>query len=696
MNPIFTAWANNTIHKSLLILLFIVVGQDVFATNSLRFYGNPTSDDHRVKIQVDDPTNSDPGPPADIGSEDFTLEFWMKAANGNNATAQDPCAEGWSSWIYGNVIFDRDRFNQGRAYGISIIDGVIWFGVDNNTQSHTICGSTNVLDGQWHHVVVQRRISDGWIQLYVDGSLEAEADGPNGDISYPDDGVPGNYCSGSCDFSDPYLVIGAEKHDADLNVYPSYSGFVDEVRLSNSIRYSGNTYSVPTQPFITDSNTMALYHFDEGSGSVANDTSGASGGPSNGDIRAGVDWSTDTPFSGGGTPVPGTIQFTETAASIDETGMTRSFTVTRTGGSGMVSVDYVIGDTGSTATFGADYDSTTQSVSGTLTWADGDTVSQTLTVDILDDTVALEGDETVVLTLSNPTGGASLGANTSATLTILDDEIPGTIQFTETAASISETGTGRSFTVTRSGGSGVVTVDYTIGGGATNPATENSDYQLTQQAASGTLTWVDGDTSTQTLTVDILDDVAPENDETVVLTLSNPTGGASLGGNTSATLTILDDDAPGTLQFASSYTAVNEGDGSATITVARNNGTSGVVTVEYSITGGTATANADYNSVQPASGILTFQNGQTSANITLTLLDDVEPESIETITFSLSNPSLATLGGRDSTTLGIVDNDSPPPDVADEIGAGAVNPLLFAMMLLLASVRHRRGTGNRP
>ncbi|MFQ5594260.1 MAG: LamG-like jellyroll fold domain-containing protein, partial [Anaerolineae bacterium] len=267
---------------------------------SLRFHGNGVDDLDRVKIQIDDPANNDPGPPADIGAEDFTLEFWMKAYATENTAGAVTC--GWNiNWIYGNIVFDRDRFSQDRKFGLSIAGGVMIFGVTGDgTGDRIICGSTNVLDGKWHHVAVQRRRSDGWMWLFVDGNLEAQADGPNGDVSYPDDGVPGNYCGGPCTNSDPYLVIGAEKHDAG-SAYPSFSGWVDEVRLSNSLRYA-SSFLPPSQPFAPDANTVALYHFDEGSGDTINDTSGASGGPSNGERKyggspAGPEWSTDTPFT---------------------------------------------------------------------------------------------------------------------------------------------------------------------------------------------------------------------------------------------------------------------------------------------------------------------------------------------------------------------------------------------------------------
>jgi hypothetical protein len=140
--------------------------------------------------------------------------------------------------------------------------------------------------------------------LFVDGALEAEQDGPDGDISYPDDGVPGNFCGGPCTNSDPYLVIGAEKHDAGTG-FPSFSGFVDEARLSNSLRYT-SAFTPSSVPFVPDGSTVALYHFDEGpagacTGTVL-DSSGASGGPSQGTCKyggsnpAGPVYSTDIPF----------------------------------------------------------------------------------------------------------------------------------------------------------------------------------------------------------------------------------------------------------------------------------------------------------------------------------------------------------------------------------------------------------------
>lgn len=52
-----------------------------------------------------------------------------------------------------------------------------------------------------------------------------------------------------------------------------FPGRIDEMRISNSVRYTGASFTVPTASFVTDGNTMALWHFDEGTGTSAADSS---------------------------------------------------------------------------------------------------------------------------------------------------------------------------------------------------------------------------------------------------------------------------------------------------------------------------------------------------------------------------------------------------------------------------------------
>lgn len=98
----------------------------------------------------------------------------------------------------------------------------------------------------------------------------------------------------------------------------------------------------------------------------------------------------------------GKLGFTAASAEAAETAGTLSVAVARTGGSGgAVSVKYATAD--GSAVAGSDY----SAVSGTLSWADGETGSKTIAVPLLDDT-AVEGVEQFSLKLSEPGGNAGL------------------------------------------------------------------------------------------------------------------------------------------------------------------------------------------------------------------------------------------------------------------------------------------------
>jgi len=115
-------------------------------------------------------------------------------------------------------------------------------------------------------------------------------------------------------------------------------------------------------------------------------------------------------------PLPGasSLQFSAANYNVNEDPTSALITVTRTGdSSAAVSVGYATSD--GTAHQTSDY----SNVLGTLTFASGET-SKTFSVPINEDSL-VEGTETATLTLSSPAGGAVLGTQATATLTILDD-----------------------------------------------------------------------------------------------------------------------------------------------------------------------------------------------------------------------------------------------------------------------------------
>ncbi|MGV2388022.1 MAG UNVERIFIED_CONTAM: hypothetical protein LVR29_05985 [Microcystis novacekii LVE1205-3] len=126
-----------------------------------------------------------------------------------------------------------------------------------------------------------------------------------------------------------------------------------------------------------------------------------------------------------------------------------------------------------------------------------------------------------------------------------------------------------------------------------------------------------GETS-KTVTIPIVNDSQLEADETVNLTLSNPTVGAILGTQTTAVLTIINDDLPqpGTISFNSNSYTVNENNGTASITLTRSGGSDGEVSVTLTPSDGTAIAESDYNNNSPIT--VTFANGETSKIVDFT------------------------------------------------------------------------------
>lgn len=189
-----------------------------------------------------------------------------------------------------------------------------------------------------------------------------------------------------------------------------------------------------------------------------------------------------------------------------------------------VTVNYATFD--GTATAGSDY----MAVSGILTFTPGQ-VSQSFIVPILDDSIN-EVAETVGLQLTAPVNG-TLGTPNPATLTISDND-PVTVQFSSGTYSVIEDAVPAPIAVTLSTTSAqTIAVDY-----ATSEllATAGLDYT----DVNNVLTFAPGQTSLN-FSVPILEDDLEEPDETVQLTLSNPTNGATLGTPNPAILTIEDD-----------------------------------------------------------------------------------------------------------------------------------------------------------
>ena len=194
-----------------------------------------------------------------------------------------------------------------------------------------------------------------------------------------------------------------------------------------------------------------------------------------------------------------------------------------------VTVDFATSD--GSATSGLDY----SGVAKTLAFAPGERVKQ-ITVPILNDGLK-EPTKNFSLTLSNPSGGAVLGSPATAAVTIVDND-PG-VGFALVIDSILENAGVVALTVLRGNDAalGPISVDYAT---SDLTATAGQDYQ----AVSGTLAFGENET-VKSLLVPILRNESVTKDIRFRVTLSNPTGGATLG-LAATTVTIQNASYPGT------------------------------------------------------------------------------------------------------------------------------------------------------
>jgi hypothetical protein len=118
-------------------------------------------------------------------------------------------------------------------------------------------------------------------------------------------------------------------------------------------------------------------------------------------------------------PAAGTIQFDSAAYTQSESNVAPAIIVTRTGGSsGAVTATFSTSD--GSAIAGTDY----TELATTVFFADGDNAPRLVTVSAIPNSASSEPDKTVNLALSQPGGCAALGGQTTAILTIQDDDLP--------------------------------------------------------------------------------------------------------------------------------------------------------------------------------------------------------------------------------------------------------------------------------
>ncbi|MFT7623918.1 MAG: hypothetical protein ACI9WU_003104, partial [Myxococcota bacterium] len=175
---------------------------------------------------------------------DLTIEFWLR-----------PQASG-SQFVLDKIVNqDVNQVGFRIRYDTVVQAGALHY--EQMKQPSNLHGSLSGVDsfpaGEWHHYALTRS-STGLIRRYVDGV----SNGPSSFSQWiADQSNTTPLYVGCQDMANGFLT-------ADM----------DELRISSTLRYTGNSFPVPPGPFDADADTLALYHFDEGTGSTVIDSSG--------------------------------------------------------------------------------------------------------------------------------------------------------------------------------------------------------------------------------------------------------------------------------------------------------------------------------------------------------------------------------------------------------------------------------------
>lgn len=172
----------------------------------------------------------------------------------------------------------------------------------------------------------------------------------------------------------------------------------------------------------------------------------------------------------------------------------------------------------------------------------------------------------------------------------------------------------------------------------------------------------------QTISLDIINDNQFENDCDFYVILKNATSGTSLGDPSVTRITVVDDDEPGEFQFETPHAYADLSSGKMKVTVLREYGVDGKVTMEYSTIDGTATGGSslskDVDYIQ-TSGTLEFKHQETSKTIEIKI--NKEAKGSKNFVVALKNPSLGAKIGNRSAVVCHINKESIEDRIAEVI-----------------------------
>src|SRR6185369_5664777 len=217
-------------------------------------------------------------------------------------------------------------------------------------------------------------------------------------------------------------------------------------------------------------------------------------------------------------------------------------------------------------------------------------------------------------------------------------------------------------------------------------------------ATTNTVQWNDLDSAPKTVTIPLIHDGVVGTNKTFQAVLFNAKVNTTnspivlSGSPTKTTVTMIEDDRYGNLQFSAGSYQVNENGGFATITVIRTGGASDALHVQFATGDAGAVSSGPLPNYVATNGLLTFNPGEVSKSFTVTLLDDgvFDPplnNFFFTVNLSGLTPAGAVFGSPTTVPVYILDAEgynqpagsldtafSPTPGMNGEVFSVGIQP----------------------
>ena len=286
----------------------------------------------------------------------------------------------------------------------------------------------------------------------------------------------------------------------------------------------------------------------------------------------------------------------------------------------------------------------------------------------LDDT-AIEGDETVEVSIASVTGASSTAGAQTKTITITDDDLPQPVTLTVDKFKISEDVQEATFkaTIPAAIGEDVVVTLSAEGSavhGSVSKKSGTEDYLMDLS-----ITIVAGQTEGTSTMITFPDDVY-EGDETAIIRIASVSSNAVIaGGAQSETVTITDVDSPPTVSFpvpAKQSVAENAGDTTVRVSIDAESGKDVTFNLFFS---GDLSYPDDFTFTGPGTSFIagppvgfgvTIPAGSRYVDLTLSFVDDAVDNADRTHMITMSQIAGATLSGSSTFTTTVQDDENAP------------------------------------